>query len=68
MHTTIAGAFSGTEILVVVIVALVLFGSRKIPEFARGLGQAVKEFKKASHDDPNPPATPPTPPAPPAGK
>ncbi len=32
------------------VVALVLFGSRKIPEFAKGLGQAIKEFKKASSD------------------
>jgi sec-independent protein translocase protein TatA len=55
MHTIIAGVLGGTEIMVVVIVALVLFGARKIPEFAKGLGQAVKEFKKASNDDPNPP-------------
>ena len=47
MHTIIAGVLGGTEIMVVVIVALVLFGARKIPEFAKGLGQAVKEFKKA---------------------
>jgi sec-independent protein translocase protein TatA len=50
MHTIIAGWLGGGELMVVVIVALVLFGSRKIPEFARGLGQAVKEFKKASND------------------
>jgi sec-independent protein translocase protein TatA len=62
MHIIIAGVLGGTEIMVVVIVALVLFGSRKIPEFAKGLGQAIKEFKKASSDvsdeirrDPPPP-------------
>jgi sec-independent protein translocase protein TatA len=54
----IAGVLGGTEIMVVVIVALVLFGARKIPEFAKGLGQAVKEFKKASNDQ-EPPPTPP---------
>jgi sec-independent protein translocase protein TatA len=59
MHTILAGVLGGTEIMVVVIVALVLFGARKIPEFAKGLGQAVKEFKKASNDDSEPP--PPTP-------
>ena len=48
MHTIIAGVLGGTEIMVVVIVALVLFGARKIPEFAKGLGQGIKEFKKAS--------------------
>jgi sec-independent protein translocase protein TatA len=36
--------------MVVVVVALVLFGAKKIPEFAKGLGQAMKEFKKASND------------------
>ena len=50
----------GGELMIVVIVALVLFGARKIPEFAKGLGQAVKEFKKASNDD-----QPPTPSVPP---
>jgi len=62
MHIILAGVLGGTEIMVVVIVALVLFGSRKIPEFAKGLGQAIKEFKKASNDvsdeihrDPPPP-------------
>ncbi|HTA30042.1 MAG TPA: twin-arginine translocase TatA/TatE family subunit [Candidatus Cybelea sp.] len=59
MHTIIAGVLGGTEIMVVVIVALVLFGARKIPEFAKGLGQAVKEFKKASSDTPDPPPAPP---------
>jgi sec-independent protein translocase protein TatA len=58
MHTILAGVLGGTEIMVVVIVALVLFGARKIPEFAKGLGQAVKEFKKASNDE-APPAPPP---------
>jgi sec-independent protein translocase protein TatA len=50
MHTTIAGMLGGTEMIVVVVVALILFGSKRIPEFAKGLGQAMKEFKKASND------------------
>jgi sec-independent protein translocase protein TatA len=58
MHTIIAGWLGGGELMVVLIVALVLFGSRKIPEFAKGLGQAVKEFKKASSDNPDPPPPP----------
>jgi len=41
---------SGPEIMVVMVVVLVLFGAKKIPEFAKGLGQAIKEFKKASSD------------------
>lgn len=39
---------SGGELVLVVVAVLVLFGARKIPEFAKGLGQGIKEFKKAS--------------------
>jgi sec-independent protein translocase protein TatA len=38
------------EIILVFVVILVLFGAKKIPEFAKGLGQGIKEFKKASSD------------------
>ena len=41
---------STTEILVVVIVILILFGAKKIPELARSLGRASYEFKKAKDD------------------
>lgn len=45
------GAFlGGTELIVVFGAILVLFGAKKIPEFAKGLGQGIKEFKKASKD------------------
>lgn len=37
-----------TELLVVAVVVVLLFGTKKIPEFFKGLGDAVKEFKKAS--------------------
>ncbi len=36
-----------TEIIIIAVVVLVLFGGRKLPELARGIGEAVKEFKKA---------------------
>ncbi len=36
------------EIIVIVLVILLLFGGRKIPELMRGLGKGVKEFKDAS--------------------
>jgi sec-independent protein translocase protein TatA len=39
---------SGGELVIVVVAVMVLFGARKIPEFAKGLGQGIKEFKKAS--------------------
>ena len=41
---------SGRELVVVFVVILVLFGAKKIPEFAKGLGQGIKEFKKASRE------------------
>ena len=37
-----------TEIILIIAVLLLLFGGRKIPELMRGLGQGMKEFKKAS--------------------
>ena len=39
-----------TEWVVIGAVVLLLFGGKKIPEFFKGLGDAVKEFKKASRD------------------
>jgi len=44
----------GTELIVVVSVVLILFGARKIPEFAKGLGQGIKEFRKATKEEPRP--------------
>jgi len=38
------------EVVLILVVILVLFGSKKIPDFARGLGQGIKEFKKASRE------------------
>ena len=39
------------EIILVVVIILLLFGGRKIPELMRGLGQGMKEFKKATKED-----------------
>lgn len=39
----------GIEIAVIVLVILLLFGAKKIPELARGIGQGINEFKKASN-------------------
>jgi sec-independent protein translocase protein TatA len=46
-----AFGFGSTELLVVLVIILVLFGGSKLPSLARGLGQSVKEFKKASKDE-----------------
>ena len=39
-----------SEILVILFIVLLLFGAKKLPELAKGLGKGVKEFKKASND------------------
>lgn len=61
---------SGTELIIVVVAILVLFGAKKIPEFAKGLGKGINEFKKASREvtdsienEPSTPAASKTPPA-----
>lgn len=41
---------SGMELVVVVLIVLLLFGAKKIPELARGVGQGISEFRKASSD------------------
>ena len=41
---------SGGELVVVALVFLLLFGSKKIPEMARGLAKGMKEFRKAADD------------------
>jgi sec-independent protein translocase protein TatA len=50
MNTLFAWAIGGTELIIILVAVLILFGSKKIPEFARGLGQGIKEFKKASRE------------------
>ena len=40
----------GGEIILVLAIVLILFGAKKLPELARGLGQGIKEFKKATHN------------------
>jgi len=40
--------FGGWEIILILAVVLILFGAKKLPELAKGLGQGIKEFKKAS--------------------
>ncbi len=39
------------QVILIILVVLLLFGGRKIPELMRGLGQGMKEFKKATKDE-----------------
>ena len=42
--------FGTGEILIILLIILLLFGAKKLPELARGLGKGIKEFRKASDE------------------
>jgi len=44
-NSTILAALGTPEILVILVVVMLLFGGKKIPELMKGLGQGIKEFK-----------------------
>jgi sec-independent protein translocase protein TatA len=46
--------FGGPEMLIVLVVVLLMFGSKKVPELARSLGKAQKEFKDGLSDSSTP--------------
>src|SRR3954454_24259663 len=51
MMTTLAVfGMGGWEMVLILAVVLVLFGAKRLPELAKGLGQGIKEFKKATRD------------------
>ena len=49
------GNFGATEIILILLVVVLLVGGRKIPELMKGLGQGLRDFKKASkvEDEPD---------------
>lgn len=51
MNTFLLGWFGPQEIIIVLVIVLLLFGGRKIPELMRGLGKGIREFKDASDTD-----------------
>jgi len=50
MPTLLAFSLGGPEILLVVFAILLLFGAKKIPELAKGLGKGIREFKDATKE------------------
>ena len=42
--------FGGPDLIVILLIILVLFGAKKLPELARGMGSAIKEFQKAKNE------------------
>ena len=43
----------GTQLLIIALIVLILFGGKKIPELAKGLGSGIKNFKNALNEDEN---------------
>lgn len=52
MNFLLLALLGTTEMIVIAVVVVILFGARKIPELMKGVGTGIKEFKKASKDDP----------------
>ena len=50
MNVFCAAFFGGWQIVLILALVLIFFGAKKLPELAKGLGQGIKEFKKASRD------------------
>ncbi|MBC7187040.1 MAG: twin-arginine translocase TatA/TatE family subunit [Calditrichaeota bacterium] len=46
----LGGAIGPWELMVIMLAVLILFGSKRLPELARGLGKAVQEFRKAAEE------------------
>jgi len=44
------GNIGGSELFLILLVILVFFGAKKLPELAKGLGQGIREFRKAAQD------------------
>ncbi len=44
------GNIGMSELLLIFVVALLVFGAKRLPEIARGLGQGIREFRKATHE------------------
>jgi len=46
------GVIGPQQLILIVIIVLILFGGKKIPELMGGLGKGIKEFKKATQEEP----------------
>jgi sec-independent protein translocase protein TatA len=50
MNIMLASWFGGPQVILIIAVIIIMFGAKKIPELARGVGLGIKEFKKASKE------------------
>jgi sec-independent protein translocase protein TatA len=60
LHLVTANIFAPQELIVILLLALIFFGGKKLPEVASGLGKAMREFQRAA-SQPEPPDRPATP-------
>ena len=44
------GSIGPSELIIIMLIVLLLFGSKRLPELARGIGKATRQFKKALED------------------
>ena len=63
LHPLLAEIFGigGPELIVLRLIILLLFGAKRVPELVKGIGQSVREFKKATREDEEDDAQPPKP-------
>jgi sec-independent protein translocase protein TatA len=45
------GSLGGTELIIALVIILLLFGAKRIPELAKGLGSGVREFRKGTRGE-----------------
>ncbi len=50
--------FGSTELIIILIIVVVLFGASRLPELGKGIGEAIKNFKKSTSDKPEIDVTP----------
>ena len=54
------GNFGMTELLIILVIAIVIFGANRLPELGRGLGKGIRNFKEATHEATEEPRKPTT--------
>lgn len=52
LFTLLIGMPGPMEIIIILVIVVLIFGGKKIPELMKGLGQGMKEFKKATKEEP----------------